>query len=140
MAIVQDAFYIPEDIAAGIATGLYKRFGGVVRYAAGPKRGQIVKHLLPIELVAVDKAQGVGEKAFEFLEEHIADSVVMVSGLAAVGALACTLHTIINREPKVVTEFKSALIVYLEAIRQAYSGWIAQIIQHECDHLEGIII
>ena len=24
--------------------------------------------------------------------------------------------------------------------RQAYSGWIAQIIQHECDHLEGIII
>lgn len=24
--------------------------------------------------------------------------------------------------------------------RQKYSGWIAQIIQHECDHLEGIII
>ena len=23
---------------------------------------------------------------------------------------------------------------------QKYSGWIAQIIQHECDHLEGIII
>ena len=24
--------------------------------------------------------------------------------------------------------------------KQSYSGWIAQIIQHECDHLEGIII
>lgn len=24
--------------------------------------------------------------------------------------------------------------------RQKYTGWIAQIIQHECDHLEGIII
>ena len=24
--------------------------------------------------------------------------------------------------------------------RQKYSGWAAQIIQHECDHLEGIII
>lgn len=24
--------------------------------------------------------------------------------------------------------------------RGKYSGWIAQIIQHECDHLEGIII
>ena len=24
--------------------------------------------------------------------------------------------------------------------RQAYSGWTAQIIQHECDHLEGVII
>lgn len=23
---------------------------------------------------------------------------------------------------------------------QEYSGWIAQIIQHECDHMEGIII
>lgn len=24
--------------------------------------------------------------------------------------------------------------------KQKYSGWIAQIIQHECDHLDGIII
>lgn len=24
--------------------------------------------------------------------------------------------------------------------KQQYNGWIAQIIQHECDHLEGIII
>ena len=24
--------------------------------------------------------------------------------------------------------------------RQKYSGFLAQIIQHECDHLEGIII
>lgn len=25
-------------------------------------------------------------------------------------------------------------------MRQKYSGWFAQIIQHECDHLQGIII
>ncbi len=24
--------------------------------------------------------------------------------------------------------------------RQKFSGWVAQIIQHECDHLEGIVI
>lgn len=24
--------------------------------------------------------------------------------------------------------------------RQEYSGWVAQIIQHECDHLQGILI
>ena len=30
--------------------------------------------------------------------------------------------------------------VYWKKQRQRYSGWIAQIIQHECDHLEGIII
>ena len=28
----------------------------------------------------------------------------------------------------------------LKKQRQKYSGWTAQIIQHECDHLEGIII
>lgn len=28
----------------------------------------------------------------------------------------------------------------LKKQRQKYSGWIAQIIQHECDHLEGILI
>ncbi len=27
-----------------------------------------------------------------------------------------------------------------ERQRQVYSGWIAQIIQHECDHLEGVVI
>ena len=30
--------------------------------------------------------------------------------------------------------------VKLQKKRQKYTGWIAQIIQHECDHLEGIII
>lgn len=24
--------------------------------------------------------------------------------------------------------------------RQEYSGWTAQIIQHECDHLDGVVI
>ena len=24
--------------------------------------------------------------------------------------------------------------------KQNYSGWIAQIIQHECDHLDGVVI
>ena len=42
MAIVQDTFFIPDDIATGLATGLYRRFGGVIRYAAGPNKGQIV--------------------------------------------------------------------------------------------------
>ena len=32
MAIAQDAFFIPDDIATGLATGLYRRIGSVVRY------------------------------------------------------------------------------------------------------------
>ena len=64
MVIAQDAFYIPDDIATGLATGLYRRIGSVVRYAVGPNKGQIVKHLQPIDLKAVEQAHGVGAKAF----------------------------------------------------------------------------
>ena len=36
MAIAEAAFFIPDDIATGLATGLYRRIGSVVRYATGP--------------------------------------------------------------------------------------------------------
>lgn len=42
------------------------------------------------------------------------------------------------------TRYQSIEVEYLDINwnkqRNKYSGWIAQIIQHECDHLEGIII
>ena len=47
MAIAQDTFFIPDDIATGLATGLYRRIGSVARRAVGPNKGQIVKHLQP---------------------------------------------------------------------------------------------
>jgi hypothetical protein len=50
MAIVQEAFDIPSDIMTKLLTGEYRRIGGVVRYATGPKKGQIVKHLDPVDL------------------------------------------------------------------------------------------
>ncbi len=49
MAVVQDAFFIPDDIATGLATGLYRRIGSVVRYATGPNKGRIVKAFRPSE-------------------------------------------------------------------------------------------
>ena len=42
------------------------------------------------------------------------------------------------------TRYQNITVEYFDGSwkkhRQAYSGWMAQIIQHECDHLEGIII
>ena len=42
------------------------------------------------------------------------------------------------------TRYQNIEVEYLDSSwkkqRRAYSGWTAQIIQHECDHLEGIII
>lgn len=118
MAIVQDAFYIPDDIATGLATGLYKRIGSVVRYAVGPNRGQIVKHLKPINLNAVEGAHGVGAKTFQFVKQHKKESLIIVAGVTVAGAGAWVYNTIKSREPKVVTDFRAALRVYIDAIRQ----------------------
>ena len=42
------------------------------------------------------------------------------------------------------TRYQNIEVEYMDGSwkkhRQKYSGWTAQIIQHECDHLEGIII
>lgn len=42
------------------------------------------------------------------------------------------------------TRYQEIEVEYFDAgwkkQRQKYSGWIAQIIQHECDHLDGIVI
>lgn len=50
MAVVTEAFDIPMDIMTKLATGEYRRLGGVVRVAIGPNKGQIVKHLDPIKI------------------------------------------------------------------------------------------
>lgn len=44
MVVVQDSYYIPEDMNMEISTGETKRYGGVIRN----KQGQIKHHLQPI--------------------------------------------------------------------------------------------
>ena len=42
------------------------------------------------------------------------------------------------------TRYENIMVEYTDAgwkkQRASYSGWVAQIIQHECDHLEGVLI
>ncbi len=42
------------------------------------------------------------------------------------------------------TRYETVVLEYRDtdwkSRRQVYTGWTAQIIQHECDHLEGVII
>lgn len=117
MAIAQDAFFIPDDIATGLATGVYRRIGSVVRWAIGPNKGQIVKHLKPIDLPAAEQAQGIGVKILQFVKQHKKRTISIVAGVAAVGTSVWFYNKIKNHEPKVVTEFRDALRVYIEAIR-----------------------
>lgn len=70
MAIVQEIFDIPEDIMIKLNTKEYRRIGGVVRYACGPKKGQIVKHLEPVNLKEALDVQGIGVKAIQFAKNN----------------------------------------------------------------------
>lgn len=117
MAIVQDAFFIPDDIATGLATGLYRRIGSVVRYATGPSKGKIVKHLKPIDLKAAEQAQGVGAKALQFVKKHKKGTIIAVAGAAAVGGGTWAYTKVKNHESKVVTGFRSVLRVYIDDVR-----------------------
>lgn len=117
MAIAQDAFYIPDDIATGLATGLYRRIGSVVRYAVGPNKGQIVKHLQPIDLKAAEQVQGLGAKALQFVQQHKKEVGIAAIGAAVVGVGIWGYNKWKNHEPKVLTEFRAALKTYIDAIR-----------------------
>lgn len=118
MAIVQDAYDIPLDIVTKLATGEYRRIGSVVRYAVGPHKGQIVKHLKPVELKAAEQAQGIGVKALQFVKEHKKGTIILLAGAAAAGIGTWTYNKVKNHEPKVVTEFRAALKTYIDAVRK----------------------
>lgn len=117
MAIVQDTFFVPDDIATGLATGLYRRFGGVIRYAAGPNKGQIVKHLQPANLKAAEQAQGIVAKAMQFVATHKKEVGIAAIGVIIAGAGIGGYTVWKNHEPKVLTKFRSTLNAYIEAIR-----------------------
>ena len=117
MAIAQDAFYIPYDIATGLATGQYRRIGSVVRYAVGSNKGQIVKHLKPVDLKAAEQAQGLSAKALQFVQHHKKGVGIAAVGAAVVGVGVWGYTKWKNHEPKVLTEFRTALKTYIDSIR-----------------------
>ena len=118
MAVVQDAFFIPDDIATGLATGLYRRIGSVVRYATGPNKGRIVKHLDPVNLKAVEQARGIGVKTLQFVKQHKKGTIITVVSAAAVGTGLVIYNKMKNHEPKILMKFRVALRAYIEAIRK----------------------
>lgn len=118
MAVIQEAFDIPTDIMTKLLTGEYRRIGGVVRYAVGPNKGQIVKHLQPVDLKTADKAQSVGENILRFAKYNKKGLIIggAIAGTVTVGGVI--YHKVKNHEPMVVKQFRSALRVYLEEIRK----------------------
>ena len=117
MAIIQEAYDIPADIATKIATGEYRRIGSVIRYAIGPHKGQIVKHLTPIPPDISKQNQSALASVYRFVKHHKKETGIALVVTAALGSGLLIYRTIKSHEPKVVTEFRTALKSYIEAIR-----------------------
>ncbi len=118
MAVVQEAFDIPADIMTKILTGEYRRIGGIVRYAVGPKKGQIVKHLDPVDLKVAEQAKGIGAQMLQFAKHNKKGLVVggALAGAAAAGGYI--YYKVKTHEPAVVTKFRVALRAYIVEIRK----------------------
>ncbi len=114
MAIIQDCFEVPDDIMTRIFSGELKRHGGVVRYAKGPQKGQIVKHLDPIEK-AESNSESLVEKAIEFVGEHKVGVGVAITIAATAGATGYVVWRI--RNPKEVRCFRKALKEYIDSLK-----------------------
>ena len=117
MAVVQEAFEIPAEIATGLLTGEYRRLGGVVRYAVGPHKGQIVKHLKPVDVREAEAAKGALAKGVQLVKGNPKAAIVVGAGMLIAGGGAFVYKKIKNREPAVLKEFREALRLYLEAIK-----------------------
>lgn len=113
MAIVQEAFYIPDDIAIGLTSGQLKRFGGVVRYATGSRKGRIAKHLDPVTTDGDGASKGFLQSVSELIGEHKKLTIGVLVTAAGVG----TLYYFKNKEPKVVRTFRITLKRYLDHVR-----------------------
>lgn len=117
MAIIQEAFDIPADIMTKLLTGECRRIGGVVRYAVGPNKGRIVKHLKPVKLPAEKQAQTLGAKALQFAKNNRKALIIVGIGIGVAAAGAGVYYKVKTHETKEVTEFRVSLRAYINAIR-----------------------
>lgn len=118
MAIVQDAYNLTDDILVKVLTGEYRRIGSVIRYESGPNKGQIVKHLKPIQMEAAQQAQGLGVKVIQFAKNNKKALIIAGVGTGIVVASGGIYYKIKSREPEVVTMFRESLKIYINGIRE----------------------
>lgn len=118
MAVIQEAFDIPEDILTGIITGEFKRLGGVVRHAKGPEKGQIVTHLKPVEtneLSQVQKNSLMLSNIIKNNKKAIIATGVIVAVTAAGGLI---IYKCTHKEEKAIKSFKKTLKKYVKLVKE----------------------
>ena len=117
ISVVQVNFNIPPEIDAGLLAGVYQRIGDVIRYATGPKKGQIVMHLKPIDTAVAEEAKGLAQKAFAFVRANKNGLIICAIAVGVTVISGFFWYKFKTHEPKIVIEFKLQLSNYIEAIR-----------------------
>lgn len=136
--IQQVAFEVPAEIAAGLATGKYVQWGGVVRDGAG----HIVKHLKPADVQnGANKVLQIADQAAQLAKQNkkVSIAALAVAGVAAVGGgiYAGMTHVRHSKEDamrkKQMADFNSAFSEYLKALGDG------ELTIEMIDRLEGAI-
>lgn len=115
MAVVQEAFDIPSDMMTKLINGDYRRIGGVVRHAGGPNKGQIVKHLKPVD-IKESSSRNVIARDLEKVKTNHKVSMTVGATTTIIGGILF-YKKLKNREPAVLKEFRDELKCYIDAIR-----------------------
>lgn len=118
MVIVQEAYDLTDDILTKILTGEYRRIGSIIRYATGPKKGRIVKHLEPVHMENARQAQSLVAKGIQFTKNNKKALIVVGISAGIVTAGVGIYHKIKNHDPEVVTKFRESLKNYINGIRK----------------------
>lgn len=96
---------IPSDVWMGLATGQYKLYGGVIRWAAGTEHaGQIVRHLLPATSQVLNFVPGlnfipgiVNSMQMADLKDAVQHNSALITQLSTqVGALSQTTQQVLQ--------------------------------------------
>jgi hypothetical protein len=106
--IVQSCFVVPPEIEAGLNSGEYIRYGGVVRNGAG----QLVKHLKELPL------SDSGEVAARRLLKVKHPLVIAIVGLILVVAIAiATMFALLRRRRArtLIANYNASFMAYLTA-------------------------
>ena len=91
---------------AKLATGEYRRIGGVVRYASGVRNGQIVKLLKPVDSKTTKQVQSVGAQIMNYAKRN---KPVLYVGGAILGVITVggiVYYKVKNHESAAVVKFK----------------------------------
>ncbi|MEA5053259.1 MAG: hypothetical protein VB093_07440 [Propionicimonas sp.] len=114
--IIQPTFYIPPDIAAGLLSGEFIRYGGVVRDTAG----RLVTHLKEVSIPK--PSEEAAAAAFSLLRKPVVLITTAVVGVVAAGVAAVVVVSGRRKRamPECVKSYTESLHTYLEAVRSKH--------------------